>query len=56
MKVLITTPRLAKKINGNFTLYDYIREIHFFSRLFIGKSTVGVKFIKIFQKPIKIFL
>ena len=59
MKILIAIPRLAKKIGGNFTLfnfYDYIQEINFFSRLFIGKSKVAVKFVKIFKNLIKIFL
>ena len=59
MKILMTIRRLAKKIGGNFTVfnfYDYIQEINFFSGLFIGKSKVEVKFVKIFQKFIKIFL
>ena len=59
MKLLMTIRRLARKIGGNsalFNFYDYIQEINFFSRLFIGKSKVAVKFVKIFKKLIKIFL
>ena len=55
----MTIRRLAKNIGGSFDLfkfYDYNQEINFFSRLFINKSKVGVKYVKIFQKPIKIFL
>ena len=51
--------RLPKKIGGNFILFnfnDYIYEIIFFSWVFIGKSKVGVKFVKSFQNLIKIFL
>ena len=59
MKVLMTIRRLARKIGGNSALYNFyyfIQEIDFFSRLFIGKSKVAVKFVKIFKKLIKIFL
>ena len=55
----MTIRRLAKNIGGSFDLfkfYDYNQEINFFSRLFINKSKVGVKYVKIFQKLIKIFL
>ena len=41
MKILMTIRKLSEKIGGNFTLfnfYDYIQEVNFFSRLFIGKS------------------
>ena len=58
MKVLMTIRRLAKKIGGNFTpfdIYGYIQEINFSSRLFLGKSKVEVKLVKIFQTLIKIF-
>ena len=39
MKVLMTIRRFC----------NYLQEIIFFSRFFIGKSKVGVKFVKIFQ-------
>ena len=59
MKILMTFSRLAKNIGGNFTLfnfYDYIQETNFFSQLFIGKSKVRAKLVKIFQNRITIFL
>ena len=37
----MTIRKFAEKIGGNFNLfnfYDYIQEVNFFSRLFIGKS------------------
>ena len=58
-RISMTIRRLAKQIGVNFNLfnfYDYIQETNFFARLFIGKSKVEVKFVKIFQKFIKIFL
>ena len=59
MKVLMTILTLAKNIGSNFTplnIYDYIQEINFLSRFFIGKSKVEVKFVNIFEKLIKTFL
>ena len=53
----MTIRSLAKNVGDYFTLfnfYDYIQEINVFSRLSIDKSMVAVKFVKTFQKPIKV--
>ena len=57
MKILMTIRSLVKNVGDYFTLfnfYDYIQEINVFSRLSIDKSMVAVKFVKTFQKPIKV--